>query len=537
MEVIRRSYNRSILAASLLLVMAAAGAYLLTVDDELGDWAGDAAHYVLLARSLAAGDGYADPVFPGHIPHTKYPPLFPLIMAPVIYLAGTDMSALRAEVAIMAALSVLFWMLYFRRRTGTGAALILAALFAVNPYSLIFVTRTLSETPYLMLTGLCFLAYDWWREKGSPPFLWSWVLLAALSYLTRTLGLSLLAALVAAALLNKAFRQRRCGPLPAWLAASILIAAVVASWSLYVLISGGPQQNYFGELIAAKGGMSAAGVKDIFARVAGNLLYYARQMPTEMLSAGGLSGALITALSVPFWILFGLGIYRSAKFGETAEVLYCVFYIAIVLVWPAHLDYRFLFPLMPLAYLFLWRAFEGLYRAGGKKAYVPPVAAALIVAAHLVAVIPLLRSMSAPRPYPPYTPVTMFGRVIERPVIDWSHTMFAYRTPKNIFSLGEFILMCEIGKAELPQGSVIAASKPRDVTFITGYRSVSFPPCRDAGSFIAYLSSWDVDYVFLDRMTPYSAACLPLVTASPQSFQIVLGERGRPAPAIYRYLD
>jgi len=67
------------------------------------DWGGDFAQYILHARNLISGQEYSSGIwYKGHL---TYPPGYPLLIAPVEYLFGTDFW-------IMKALNVFFWLLW-----------------------------------------------------------------------------------------------------------------------------------------------------------------------------------------------------------------------------------------------------------------------------------------------------------------------------------------------------------------------------------------------------------------------------------------
>jgi len=507
--------------------------YLSSVANQLGDWDGDAAHYVLLGESLARGRGYTEPVYPRHYTHTKYPFLYPALLAPVIRLAGLSMLAVRIETAILAILSIAAWHGFFSRRLEPFQALALTALFASNPYSFSFVTRTLSETPYLLFSGVCFFALARWRDEGKQRHLALLTSAAILCYFTRTAGLSLFVGLLAATLLSRSLRSRKAFGVPAWLFMAIALSLAFGAWTAFVIVHRNPIYDYFHELASGQEGLiDLAGLES---RVALNAGYYFLQAPAELFSVNGTDGMGFKFAAAMAWAVLALGAFRAGQKGELAEVLSAGASAAMVLLWPAYLDFRFFYPLLPLFFLFGYRGLEAVAAAWprGGKALAALLWAALILA-YGIRTGQIVKAQHTPNPFPP-SPRTMLGYYIEKPVIDWSETYYAYHTPKNIFVLGEFIFMHRLVAETIPPGPVLASEEPRDTAFLLGRPAVTLPSNSDPAAALDYLASWDVKYIILDRYSSNTGQfTLPLIRSHPQYFTQVIGDPGWLAPAVYR---
>jgi hypothetical protein len=60
----------------------------------------DSAAYVVLTEALAGGMGYTDISYAGDPPHAHYPPLFPLLLTPVVYFYGRSFLLIKALVLV-----------------------------------------------------------------------------------------------------------------------------------------------------------------------------------------------------------------------------------------------------------------------------------------------------------------------------------------------------------------------------------------------------------------------------------------------------
>src|SRR5688572_3191149 len=141
-----------------------AGGWFRTVPGVVGGFHDDAV-YAITAESLADGEGYRLRNLPGHPPQTKYPILFPAVLA----LAASSSSepagrllAMQHTTTVLAAIAVaLAWLLCVR--TGTAARLPAAAgalLAASAPNFLYYCAQPLSELPFLALFAVALWAVD-----------------------------------------------------------------------------------------------------------------------------------------------------------------------------------------------------------------------------------------------------------------------------------------------------------------------------------------------------------------------------------------
>ena len=151
-------------------------------------WPHDDGIYFAGAKSIAAGQGHTIPHLPGAPAQTKYPPLYPLLLAPVWWLAPQFPQNLPiATLFAWLAVPPMLWLcLLLFRRLGfpEWAGWTMTAMLAINPYLTLFGRSLRSEIPFtVLLLGAVLVA------GRSAPLAG---LMAGLSYLTRTAGLPLL---------------------------------------------------------------------------------------------------------------------------------------------------------------------------------------------------------------------------------------------------------------------------------------------------------------------------------------------------------
>jgi 4-amino-4-deoxy-L-arabinose transferase-like glycosyltransferase len=128
---------------------------------------GDTAGYVTLAHSLLDRGTYQDLWQPGQPPHTKYPPLFPAMLAAAIAFGARTWAALKVVPALFTTLSVGLVYVWVRDRRGApfGAAV---ALLTADSNAVLWSSHwELSEPPFMALTFLSLWAYDRARAPGA----------------------------------------------------------------------------------------------------------------------------------------------------------------------------------------------------------------------------------------------------------------------------------------------------------------------------------------------------------------------------------
>ena len=218
-------------AVSILALFAVYWIAATAGPEAVGAWQDDAI-YLVTARSLAEGNGYRLMHIPGQPRQTKYPILYPAILALVHPRYPQNLWLLLAPGAAAAAGFVVLSGVIVRRLLGgsRGMAIAVGVLAAASPQILCQVRFTMSDMTFAFLSVAALLCLD--GKYASAPTAWRgrlWLVVAALliaaAALTRTFGLALLAAAVAGLLLRRRFAAA---------AATLgIVAACLLPWYLW----------------------------------------------------------------------------------------------------------------------------------------------------------------------------------------------------------------------------------------------------------------------------------------------------------------
>lgn len=351
----------------LAFLLVPSAAFLARFDDipRFGEIHDDSLYFVS-AKSLAEGKGYRIQSLPGEPWQTKYPPLYPLLLSVAWrvnpnFPQNLGLAGWLSWLALPAVLVQLAWV-FPKLGFSPGRTWILLALFALNPYVILFSTLLLTELWYL---ALALAAMQLLERSARPPFSPRWIFAAAgvagAAYLTRSAGLALFAA---GAVYLWIRRQRQ---------AAVYFAAAVApffigwmAWArthqtptndpaliyyldyfryqLYAVAAGDYPTVLWKNLDGILWGLGAL----VLPKVAPSLLM---KILAEVIAVAMIAG-LVRMLRRGQGLLFGL---------------FALFNSLLLLVWHFPANERFMLPVLPLALAGLLveaEHFTGLLRAG-----------------------------------------------------------------------------------------------------------------------------------------------------------------------------
>lgn len=339
--------------------------YLASLDSfQVGTYRDDA-RYIVAARALATGNGYSLASFPDPPPpETQYPPGYPALLAPLTLIYPNWLAALRVPSLVFTLASLPLWFLLLRRRLPWPASCVILCAVALNPLVVGHATLVMSEAAFFFVLPLLFLLADDLRDSrtATSKSLAVGILLVAL-YFIRTLGLVFAVTTVAYLLAVRRFRS-------AFIVTTIFAVPFFA-WSYRTALLGG---GYPIDLDQASDSSRPGGLPG---RLVTNGASYATDaLPSALAldSSGSTAGAILELLNLG-WIppfigialtgLFGVGlVVRLRASPGLAEV--CVpFYAAFLVLWYWPIT-RYLHPMVPLIYLFLYEGLRWLLaQAGG----------------------------------------------------------------------------------------------------------------------------------------------------------------------------
>jgi len=174
----------------------------------------DDAQYVVLAQSLANGQGYRLINFPDSspVPHAiSFPPGWPLLLSSmaVLFPGEYEVWKLLAFALWLASIPLAYRL--FRSRLESPYLWVLTALIATNSLLVATSTMLMAEAAYVFFSLLALNLFQYWDNRNGEKS--NWLLLAVIAVaavytqLVRTIGLAAVLAVLSALLLSRRFRQ------------------------------------------------------------------------------------------------------------------------------------------------------------------------------------------------------------------------------------------------------------------------------------------------------------------------------------------
>lgn len=323
-------------------VALAAGA--LTLNRNLVGVFYDDGLYAGLAWALAHGWGYVHPHLPGTPAAVHFPPLYPLVLAPlfgVLPVAGAAVAGKVLNVVLAAlAAGLIAWHATRAELLGAAApvwlagAVVAAAALAVPALTLL--TALLSEPLFGVLLAGAVIAAD--RPGATPASAGAAGLAAALALLTRSIGVA-----AGAGIVLFLAGVRRAGWRPA-LAAALPVAVAALGWAAWLLQHGhGIDPDLAMDYGTYGGILSQAGLSALGANL-GDLPRPLGVLAFQRLPGLRLAPILYPLLGVPALVLGAYGVWLLTRRSAVGWTL--VGYLAILAVWPVAPD-RFLWCVLP----------------------------------------------------------------------------------------------------------------------------------------------------------------------------------------------
>jgi hypothetical protein len=356
---------------------------LLCLDDDLKVHH-DAGVYISLATGLATGQGYRDIYFVDRLPHTKYPPLFAVLLAPIVAVFGQHVVAMKLAVFVMACLALVALHRFVGRQEGAVVASLVVTLTATSHGFVFYTDSVMSEIPYVLFSLLALLGL----QRLARAMAWTPGMVALVigcliaTYLTRLLGLSLLIAAVAWTLLEAR------APLRDRLRRAALLGGIatvpVVLWFLgnrHLGEATGTGYNWGVSAIAAGQSIGAV-VVALVERVAINVVKYVRHAAQIVLAEGPVLSDVV--LSGIVAVLIGAGFIGCLVYRRTVLEYYVLVYGTAVIFFPGSRPQRYLVPMIPFVWYYGLLALRHVYRGLRGRLPAPLLASATMAGLVLV---------------------------------------------------------------------------------------------------------------------------------------------------------
>ena len=448
--------------------------YAVTIEPGF-PWGDDFAMYLLHAKNIVSGRPYANTPYiynPGRpeVGPLAYPPLFPLLLAPVIAAVDLNSRVIKAEVAafFLAALWAIYKCLLYRVPAPHAAAVV--GVIGFNPYLWNLKDDPVSDVPFLLLLFLTFtFVLDTERKEWR---LGRSIMVGVLFYLCfacRAAGIVLFPSLFIWEVLHSRRLPRR----------GVWMSLIVGSAGVAL------------QALAIRGEASYAdNINFTPAVILRHLSEYGWSLRNEFLSIPGFAGSLFLG----FLILLGLvGYAASVRRDITLLEVFAPAYLIVVALWTSDQDLRFLLPIIPLWLLYVSTAIVWLSDFGGRT-----------LSRSVGIALALMLAVS-------YT--NYFAKA-------------SYRRNSNGTNDSGFQSVNEFVRDKTPPKGVILFSKPRLLALLTGRKS-SIYPAGTATEIVSYGRQIGAEYVIAaDAFENDRRILLPAVAGHPNLFEPIFRSGG-----------
>ena len=414
----------------------------------------DFAAYVMHAANVVSGRPYSEIHYvpnreaPWVGPANGYPPVYPLLLAPVYWWRGPDLRAMKMVTVGTFAIFLAAFACWVKPLASPAQRLVAVLLVGLNPAFWSYRDLISSEFPYLMFSFLALLAIRRGSDAGDRCRHAGWAVLAGLllyaCYGTRTIGIALPGALLGAELMKHRKLTRYV----------VVVLGVVAG--LVIL------QSLL--LTSPKGYMEAA---HFSARsVLENVVSYGKSLSHAW--ENGFSKGAQAALTVVLSGFAALAFWRRLRQGSI-EAIYLVMYLAILLAWGAQIGIRGLLPVLPI-----YLTYVVLGIAGAAEHWQKPQAR--VLAAAVVACVA----------------ITYLGGLQQR------RASLANVKDASAQELFAFL------RAQTRPSDLMLFSKPRSIALFSGRTTASLGPDESVADCARFLRENDVRFVIQTAWSPGS---------------------------------
>lgn len=317
----------------------------------------DDAHYIILAESLANGEGYKLINFPRPQLERAFPPGFPLLLTPLTFLFPNNYSVLKLFSLVLWLASIYLIYKLFSKKFSSPHLEILITLVALNPLLIGTSVTVMSETAYLFFSLLALVGHA--ESVANPPNEKSgWkpdlqiILVSMLIFYTqliRTIGIALFVAFVLYLLFAWRFRE---------LIVSIIIFFIGTIFQRFItgsLISTGYQSQVFNSSISEK-------IEQVFSNIIG---YYNQVISSSLIPIFGSRfdtilenyglGFILFIFNITVLFLIAFGMFKTKPKLEWMHIYFVIYVFGIFAFWNPNVGSvkaRFLIPILPFLYFY-----------------------------------------------------------------------------------------------------------------------------------------------------------------------------------------
>lgn len=447
------------------------------IPREFIDLGGDSAQYIILAESLSQGKGLRMVNYPGEPFCFYYPPVFPLLLYPIVYFLGRNFYVMHFLVALLGYGSL--WILYLiLKQYDKQAAFLSACLLAVNwIFFLYSANYILSDVPYLFFSLIAiFLSQEYIQKANYLNKTGAMLILGLLlAYFTRFIGITLFFGLTLLLLIT-----RREGKFKKLLLIGAIFATACAFWNAAKSLQPDQAHSHFRQLFLIdpyapeRGSLFANPIYFILRFAQGAEYYYRLFADIFSLSILKASTAIKECLS---GIIFGLTFFGLwHKFRENKECVihyYFISYFLLIIYWPFKEGIRFIVPILPFVFFYFLAGLKRILAFLRKRFSLP--AFYLFAGILFVFAVLNLRQVTASASAQNYS-----------------------RLPEPF---RHFLLMHQWVKENLPRDGAIISRKPTITYFYTNHKAIVYPFSSKAADIWQEAAKNKIKYILVDEFS------------------------------------
>lgn len=335
----------------------------------------DEAIYISLADSLREKGNY----YFNQSPHTRFPPGLPLLFAFAGSLFGAERGVYQSIITLSFVFSLAAVYYLIKKQEGGLPALIATGLFATSPYLFHLATDYVnSDVPYVCATLAALIAFELLREEKRDRYRLVFALVLGFfliaSIVLRSVGLALLGAfwVWTAYFLVRRRETKIYGLLLPSLFGATVVQLTWIYWAKTMQTrywDGEFMDNYFLQIVLLdphRPDLGFAGLSDFLLRMLNNLIIQAAHIAELITRLSWVNPLWSSPLVMLLLVISGLGFWESVRRRLSVTDLYFVFYTLIFLLWPYDEHERFVVPVFPIIFLYLWRGATRLAAAAEK---------------------------------------------------------------------------------------------------------------------------------------------------------------------------
>lgn len=484
-----------------IFVIISAGFGFLRFDSLQLGTSYDDAHYIILAKSLSSGQGYQLINFPRPQIEHSFPPGWPLLLTLLTILFPGNYTILKLLSLSLWLTSILLIYKLFSKRLASPLLEILIGLVALNPLLIGSSVTVMSESAYLFFSLLALVVFDKVNEQADGKNTWLLVAAALVAFyalLIRTIGISLVIAMILYLLTTRRFREART-----------VIIIFVAGFLFLAWFNGRNGGSIFSSGYEAQ--VLGNSVSEKIGQVWSNVLGYSNEVLASSLIpifGSGLDsflgrfglGFLPFVLNVLILILIAWGFAVWKPKLEWMHIYFIIYLLGILAFWNPRVGSvkaRFLIPILPFLYFYLIQGINWL--AGKFSRQDARRATMLLTGLGIVIALPLLA----------------------RNIQDWQNPVMNQMTD---LSIGTSWVA-----ENAPLDAIVMVNEPVPAYMHARRKTIGYP--KDGQDLEKYLNNQGIDYIIvspllqsprdfeLDKIV--EEKILPILEADPGKFLVV----------------